>query len=884
MPPLTLFRQFILRSLLGEKARSAVALLGIAAGVAVMVAIRLANSSVTETFEAAVDAVGGNTTLRIRGTAGRFDELKLRDLDALRERVRLSPVIETYAMVATDTSVGGADFRSEQGIFPRGELLQVLGVDVLLDFDFRDYQILRTGRDDQQSAREALSLLQDPQSVILTEKFLRRRGLRVGDSIRLVFASKPADYHIRGVLLDQGPAKTLDGAFALMDIAGAQYAADRLGVIDHVDVISLKETDLDELRAWIADRLPEGLVVEQPDASFGRTDTMLSAFQFNLEALSSIALIVGLFLIYNTLAVSVASRRREIGLLQAAGAGRSVILKLFLGEALLLTCLGLAIGLPLGRFLASFAVQGAAQTVETFYIAGIAESSASHLQLGISDILQAIGIVLPLAMLAAVIPAWDAASTPPVEAARGSSNASRLRWRLLLVSGVGLFATGWALTYADPIAGKPIFGFLAELLFMAAAAVVTPLALAAACWSIRYTASSLLPKTRTELRLASSNLMASAPRVSVSVAALGVSLAMMVAIAVMVGSFRDTMVYWLDTALSADLAVKPVIQSSAMSEARMSPQAIDAIEADEDVAETLWITARQLPIADQSIRLGVTEMDRAIRRAGMLLKAPSDRSLVETTNWSNSAMVSESYALRFKVGVGDSILLPSPAGNAQFRVAAVYYDYASNQGTVLIDAKPYRKWYAASDPDPQPSNLSIYLHNGADPNTVRNRILDRLGRDEQLYCVTNSEIRNEAMRIFESTFAVTYALQAIAIVIAGLGVASTLITLIYQRQRELGLLSLVGATFAQVRRVILWEAVILGIASQIVGVLLGLLLAYGLVYVINVQSFGWTIQFRLPWSFLFASTATVVGAAAMFGLYPAVKAASGDPLQTVRDQ
>ncbi|MEN1680860.1 MAG: FtsX-like permease family protein [Planctomycetota bacterium] len=877
MPPLPLFKQFIGRALRRSPGRSLVAVLGIAAGVAVMVAIRLANVSVTETFRAAVDAVGGETGVRVRGVAGAFDETRLADLGWLEEFGVVSPVIQTHAMLPpTPEAMAGA------GAFPRGELLSVLGVDILRDASVRDYQVLRTGADDRQSATQVLGLLRDTDSIILTEKFLRRHGLQVGGVVPLVFDSTPKPYNIRGVLLDEGPAKTLDGSFALMDIASAQLAAGKAGLIDYLDLRLTASRGVDETVAALNERLPDGLIAETPEASFGRTDSMLSAFQFNLEALSSIALIVGLFLIYNTLSISVAARRNEIGILRAAGASRRQVLGLFLGEAALLTAAGLLVGLPLGRLMASYAVQGAAQTVETFYIAGVAESSAGALALSPIECLLASALVLPLALLAAAAPAWDAAKTAPASAVRpgaGDSKLSPLRllkWSLLLV------VAGAALTWVGPVGGKPVFGFVAELLFMAAGAMLTPLVLQAACHAAPALARPFSPAAGLVARLAGANLLASLSRVSVSTAALAVSLAMMVAIAVMVGSFRETMTYWLESALSADLAIKPVMQSSAVSEARLSKETVEKLTSDEAIADALWITSKQLPVGERSIRLAVTPMAPATRRAGLLFKAPRGGPPADETDWGQSVLVSESLALRRGLAPGDPIDLPTPAGVRSLTVAGVYYDYASNQGTVILDESAYRKFFAEVDPDPTPSNLSLYLHEGADADATRRRLLDSLGPDEQVYCVTNGEIRREAMRIFDSTFTVTYALQAIAILVAGLGVATTLVTTIYQRQREIGLLSLVGATAGKVKQMLLCEAVVLGATSQAIGVVVGLLLAYVLIFVVNVQAFGWTIQFHLPWRFLAVASAIVVATSALFGLYPATRAAGADPLQTVR--
>ncbi|MDG1896020.1 MAG: ABC transporter permease [Fuerstiella sp.] len=870
-----LFNQFVLRALLREKTRTTIAALGVGLGVAVMIAIRLANVSVTETFRAAVDSVGGNTSLRIRGAAGRFDEQLFAALDPIRSYGHLSPVIEAYAMV------GDGDFRSDTiDGFPRGELLHVLGVDVLLDFPLRDYEVLRVGATEKQSAREALRLLDGSRSIILTEKFLRRHELRVGDEVPLTFGSLTQAFTIRGVLLDRGPAQTLDGNFALMDIAAAQLASNRLGFLDHVDVLLRPEFSTEDILADIQLALPKGLVAELPDATSGRADTMIAAFQFNLSALSAVALIVGLFLIYNAVAMSVAARRAEIGMLQAVGAGRRMVLSLFLTEAVFMAVVGIAVGLPAGRLLGSAAVTATAQTVETFYIAAIAESSASSLHLTLTDILAVVCIVVPLALMAALVPAWEAATVQPVDAVRGSGK--RLSPRALAraaMAGLLSLGLGWLLTFGKPIGGVPILGFLAEIALMLGGALLTPLALRLVCAGVRSVSHHLLPARRTEIRLAASNMEGELPRLSVSVAALGISLSMMVAIAVMVGSFRETVVYWLDSALSADLSIKPVMQTSAVSEARLSRRTFDVVANDTDVVDTIWFGARQLPYQNRNIRLATTELEKTLERARLIFKAPPIEKITD-----DSVVVSESFSLLFDSPAGTSIELPTSKGSSSFQIAGVYYDYASNQGTILMDAAVFRQHYGEKDPLLTAQTLAVYLRPEADIEQVRSRILGQLGPDEQIYCVTSREVRAEALKIFESTFAVTYALQFIAILVAGMGVASTLITLIYKRQKDIGLLSLIGATGKQVRRVIVIEAVLLGGVSQLVGIFIGILLAMVLIFVINVQSFGWTIQFLLPVQFIIQSTLLVLIASGLFGLYPAIRAAGVDALQTVREE
>lgn len=887
MPRLaTIFRQFILRALWREKIRTAVAVAGIALGVAVALSIRLANRSAVDSFRAAVDYVGGEASLRIRGIGGPFDQRLLNDLLWLERFGVAGPVIESYAMLPrpaeADPQPAG---RSPRG---RGPLLKVLGVDVLADLSLRRYRLLKTSADGHDpTATELLRLLIDPDAIIVTQRLAAREGKQIGDPLELVFGSRRMVFRIRGLLLDEGPGRAMDGNFALLDIAAAQQAVERLGQVDHVD-LKLKSTlDPSAAEAEIRRRLPSQLVVERPDAGLGRTETMIAAFHFNLAALSGIALVVGLFLIYNTVSISVAARRPEIGMLQALGAGRGVVLAMFLAEAGLIAVVGAGLGLVLGTWMAAAAVSATALTVETFYIAEVATASARSLAPTGFEIGLALAVAVGLSLLAAAIPAFQAATLGPVEVIRGVEHlAARFRApRRSVAIAVALGAGAWLLTRQEPVGGLPVFGFVAELLFALSGAFAVPLVLWSACHATRAVARFMLPGLRTECRLAASNLLGALGRVSISVAALAVSLAMMVAISVMVGSFRDTVVYWLGTTLRADLLVRPAILTSSVFDARMDPQAAAAVRRDPDVASTGWYQAWQLPYGDRAIRLAAADLGQMIDQKLVLFKAPADgpqaarRAAVD-----DRVLVSESLSLLLHKQPGDRIALPTKSGIREFAIAAVYYDYASNQGTVLVDGRTYRRWFGEEDPAARPSSMAIYLRPGADPETVRARLARTVGRGQDLFFATNDNVRREAMRVFDSTFAITYALEVIAVVIAALGVVSTLITLIYERQREIAVLALSGAEPGQIRRMVTVEALLIGGAGQFVGILVGMVLAAVLIWVVNVQSFGWTIQFHLPVAFLVQTTLLILAASAACALYPAIRAANIRAIEVVREE
>jgi putative ABC transport system permease protein len=876
-----LFRQFILRAMWREKARAVIVMAGISLGVAVMIAIRLANRSATDSFRAAVDSVGGAATLRIRGSGGRFDELLLRDLFWLHKFGQVSPVVETYAMLAPARGQNSLPVHGE------GQMLHVLGVDVLEDAAIRQYRLVRTSSEDRDpTTQELLRLLTEPDAVVLTEKFARRNAKSLGDRIELVFGSTRKEFFIRGLLRDEGPARAVDGNFVLMDIAAAQWAAGQLGFLDRVDLKLAPDRNQDEAREEIARRLPAGLVIETPADGLGRAETMIAAFHFNLTALSGIALVVGLMLIYNSMSVSVAARRDEIGMLQAVGATRRTVLALFLSEAALLAVLGAALGLALGVFLARWAVAATTQTVETFYATELAAGAADSLAIGRSEILMAVAASLGVSLLAAALPAWRAAGVQPLDVIRPSGemreNARAPRRYLLWACALALL--GLLATRVGPIAGRPVCGFLAQFLLAMAGVCLVPGLLASICRFVRDHLAVRVPRFPIAFQLAASNLNHAVSRVSISIAALSVSLAMMVSVAVMVGSFRETVVYWLNSTLHADLFIRPTMLISSLMDAHIDPEAVERIRRDPDVVSTGWFYGRQVPYEQRTVRLAATDVNALIDQEMFVFKAPADPSKVRAALGSDSVLISESFSLRFGKGPGDRFLFPVAGGTREFRVAAVYYDYASNQGTVLMDGPLYAQCFGEANPAVAPCSLSVYLRRGADPQSVRDRLSQVLGERQQLYISTNDNVHQEALRIFDSSFTITYALELIAILIAALGVVSTLITLIYERQREIALLALAGATPGQIRGMVVFEALLIGVVSQVMGILIGLVLAVVLIYVINVQSFAWTIQFHLPVVFLLQSTAVILATTVVCGLYPAARAAQIQALKVTREE
>jgi len=806
-----LFRNLILRPLRRDLLRTVLTVLAVALGVAVVVAIDLAGDAATGSFRSSVETLSGKTDLEILANGG-IDERWVARLAALPVNARFSPVLVAQA------DIPGIGF------------VPLYGVDLLGD----DH--------------------------LLLPRALAR------DSVTIVIAGRAHLFHVKTI--DSAP-----GEFALLDIAAAQQALARYGRVDKIDVSVLPGEDLARVEAAVRAVLPKSFLVNRPGTRSEENQRMLRAFRWNLRVLSYISLVVGAFLIYNTISISIVRRRAEIGVLRAIGASRSTVLWLFLAEALMFGVLGGAVGVVLGRLLASATVGLIAGTVNALYTT----SQPAPVALTGAEAIAGVLIGAAAAFLSALAPAREAMAVAPTEAmSRGErEHRGRLRWRRGLVSSAVLAVCAAASAQAPPLNGNPVGGYAAALLAIAAMALAGPAFVLA---SNRLGRPALARQAET--LLAGRSLSASLSRTTVVVAALATAVAMMASVGIMVGSFRETVAVWLDVQLRADLYIRAAVPSAAGDYPPLDPAVPGVVSAVPGVAAVDEFRAVEFHFRGGRATFGSGNME-IVRRYGRLRFLPGeDRdAILASLPGQDRAIVSEPFANRFGVRAGDVLHVPIADRTADLRVVGIYYEYSSSQGYLMVDRSTFLR-YLTGQP---PTSLAVYLTPGADAGRVQHDIQTRAA-DRGVAVAPNAELRRNAMVIFDRTFAITWALEAVAIVVAMLGAANSLLALVLDRRREFGLLRYLGASSRQIRRMVLTEAAMLGALAVGLGLALGFALSLVLIYVVNRQSFGWTIQFHTPGELLAGALALVWTVTVLAGLYPARMAARLDPIDVIHEE
>lgn len=842
------------RHLVEHPVRTAVTVLGIALGVSVSIAIRTANVEVLRSFEGAVLQVAGRATLQVSGGELGVDERTIVDLRRHPAILSATPVIHQAASVAAGPH--------------RGETLAILGLDLLEAADVKDFHL---AGEDATASFEAM-LASD--ALFVGTRLASDWGLTVGSRLDLLVGTGVHRLTVRGLIEPGGGVRSVWDRAAVMDIASAQAQFGLVGRLDRIDLVTEPGRSIEQLAAELRAVLPAAVTVTRPSHRTEQVGRMVRAMQLNLATLGAVGLLVGLLLIYNTVAFSVVRRRREIGILRALGMSRGGVSAVFLSEAAVMGGAGGLLGSAVGFALARGLVALLSRTVSELYASpgawtgGVGLDMAMPMGLWVEGCAVGIGV----SILGAAGPSLDASRTLPARAlAPGEYEAGQeLRAGSLAWWGVGGLILSGLLAVPGPVGGVPLWGYASAFFLLAGLSCLAPAVVRRLGAPVQPGRGGSPDYGRGAMRRIAADQVARAPgRNGVTVSALMVGLAVMVGVSVMIHSFRLTVDHWIHQTILADLIVAPTSwlqgDDSGMLSKRLPLAWLDMAAALPGVAAVdpyreMTVDLQGQPVALVSRALGL----HAERSRYLFLDGESAGTLRRTIE-ADGVIVSEVLAGRLGLRRGEALRMMTPSGEAAFPITGVFYDYATDGGKIVMDGGLYRRlWH-----DQTATVLAVYLAPGAQAVDVRRRLIETVGREGQVAVIANAELKAEILAIFDRTFAVTYALEIIAVVIALLSIVNTLLTSVLERQRELAILRAIGASRRQITGLVLWESAYLGLLGSGLGLFGGVWLSVLLIEVINKQSFGWTVQRSLPLGLLLQAVGLALAAALAAGYAPA---------------
>jgi putative ABC transport system permease protein len=836
------FRKHVLRTML--------TIAGIVLGVAVFVGMHTANQSVLFAFSRTVDRIAGKTEIQVTaGEAGFEEDILEKVQSAASVRVAV-PVIEAVV----DTRMAG-----------EGSLL-VLGVDMTGDRSLRDYD-LDSG--DEAVIDDPLVFLAQPDSIILTKQFAEKSRLAVNDRIELGTVEGAKQFTVRGIMKTGGMTSAFGGNLAIMDVYAAQKMFGRGRTFDRIDVGVKPGSTIAGTERELTALLGAGFQIEPPSGRGQQFEAMLAAYSMMVGISSLFALFIGMFIIYNSFAIAVTQRRSEIGILRALGATRAQIRWLFLGESAVTGLIGSLGGLVFGTAIA----RGIAASIGTLIsdVYGVAQR-ADEVSTRPALLLTALGIGIATSIVAAMIPARNAARVDPVQALQKgkfqilSSGEYRIRAGLATVGGVGAIL-------CLAVGGSRVVFYAGYAMAIVSALLLSPLLAVGLARAMRPVLKWLRP---VEGALAADSLLQAPRRTSASVAALMLSLALVVAFGGMARASYDSIIDWMNTALNPDLFVSPsqsivirTIRFPQTMEAELA--AVPGVERVQAVRDAR-IVFRKTPV--MVVAVDIASVAQTARRVPV---AGDADEMYRRTAAGQGLMVSDNLAQLQRLALGDVLEVPAPYGVIRLPIAGIVVDYSDQQGTILMDRRLFQEYWH----DDTVNIFRLYLNPGTSMPDVRRNILERYAGARQVFVLTNTELKAYILKITDQWFGLTSVQIAVAVLVAILGIVNTLTVSITDRRRELGVLQAVGGLRGQIRRTIWIEALSIGTLGLILGFGLGAINLYYILQIIHQDIAGMRLDYAFPVAVVAALVPTILASAFIAAIWPAESAVHGSLVEAL---
>lgn len=821
--------------------RAIVAIGAIALGVALGFAIHLINAAAFNEFSAAAKSLSGQSDLQVRGAQSTFDEVHYPAL-AQHDGVALAnPVLEIDATVPGQKNA-----------------LKILGIEV-----FRAAAIA-PDLIGIPAADKPFDMLSDD-SIFLSPAAMTWLKVKPGDPLPLRSGTQIVTLRVAGGLVSARAGQRI----AVMDIGAAQWRFNRIGQLSRIDLKLVAGVNRDAFRTALGQALHGQLLVTETEDQEARTANMSRAYRVNLNVLALVALFTGAFLVFSTQALSVIRRRQQFALLRVIGLPRRHLLGQILLEGGILGVIGSLLGLALGYAFAATALHFFGGDLGGGYFPGV--NPTVHF----SPLAAAVFFCLGsgIALLGSASPAWEAARAKPAQALKSGSEDVALSKLATPWPGLACLALGGLLTQMPPVFNLPIFGYGAVALLLIGGIALMP-RFATLVFSRLF--SAITNRFAGPVSTLALTRLANAPnQASIALGGVLSSFSLMVAMAIMVSSFRVSVDDWLTQLLAADLYVRSAVAGDT---GALKPDEQKTIAAMPEVARADFL--RSLSLTLDPSRPAVTLIARPIDVADPGKTLPITGAVLRTSQFHNGILpiwVSEAMVDLYGYSVGKRVTLPI-GGMRDFVVAGIWRDYARQSGAIQMRLADYQMLSG----DMHINDVGLWLQPGITTAQAM-AALQRLPFGSTLEFAEPADIRALSLKIFDRSFAVTYLLELVAIIIGLFGIAATFSAQTLARAKEFGMLRHIGVTRRQILAVLALEGSLLTALGIAIGFVLGWSISLILVFIVNPQSFHWTMQLHMPWGWLTATALALLVSATLTALASGRLAVSGNAVRAVRE-
>ncbi|MGN6368415.1 MAG: FtsX-like permease family protein [Phycisphaerae bacterium] len=825
----------------------ALCLVGIALGVAVVVGIDLAVAACVSSFASAVDALADRATHSIVSPNGAITDQQYIDLARQDLPTPLAPIIDRHLLAA--------------GPSQQPQEVHLLGADPFSEQKLRSHTKITTALSEDAFDR----FLTQPNEVVLVAPLAKRLGVTTGDSLTLTINSHHIDVHIAGVVTLPPPAGAQLADLMFADISTAQELFGGIGRIDRIDVLVSSAAD----EAILRRHLPADLQLVSTDDRSKSLATLTAAYRMNLNALSLMASFVAIFIVYNALLVSVQQRATSLAILRSLGSSRLQLASIYLVEAVLFSLVGAALGIGGGWLIAREMVGYIATTINDLY----AQVRPGPVSLEWPVALKGLGIAFGSGLLGALVPLWQASRVAPVSVMRPTDAAASARStaRFTFAVGVGLLV----MTAALPLlpTKSPVVGFVMAITAGVGFAFLCPLITRLLCAGLDCVAGwrQSLP-----IRMAAAGVSRSLGITGVAVGAMMLALAMSIGIQTMVANFRGALDSWMDQRFRYDLFLAPQLAVDYKINAVLEPTVIDWTRRQPNVASIVTTRFHDAQLRGQSVQILGTQVGAILKDGTLSLK----RRLAGDFNPASEVLISEPLAGKLGLNPGAELTLETPDGPLRMKVYAIFYDFRSERGQVMLDADLYARAFH----DPTVSTLHVKLRDNSDVEATAARWAAELGPTHAVTVQSFAGLKTTVMSVFDRTFKVTDVLAWLAGGIAFCGLAGALVALSLARAREYAILTSLGLSRPQTAMWLLAEGLLIALTAAAVAIVAGTLLAWILASVIQYRSFGWSIPTALRPRFWLSTAGLAGGAALLASIYPFHMLKKSPPAYALRQE